>query len=433
MTGLFVSGLVLMFLLYGPIPTVLVRSCNFIRFRKRTKNGRTVAFTFDDGPHPQYTPMLLDLLKEHHVQASFFVVGEKAARYPEIIERIHREGHLIGIHNEKHQSNWLLTPWQVRKQVRTTADTIERITGLRPVYYRPPWGMLNLFDFTLRQHCRIVLWSLLTYDWSRKTGSESIKNKLLTGITDGSVILLHDCGSTPGADHDAPEQMLSALQQVLPQILSKGFVPVRIDEMIKAPGRLSPGRLALSYPKRLLVSVWMKWERLFDKCFHLQPIDPSNPLLKVRVRTYRGQTIRFENGEEIHTGDRVAELHLNNEILFKYGAHARSPLQLAIRLVRLTEQVMPKAAQLLKHPRFQDVKGFYGISLINRGPDQFGFRILDLPKGVFTFATRIYLKILLYVMHPQGKQRIQTKKELLIPKLIVISTKELREKYSKMG
>lgn len=68
---------------------------------------KEIAFTFDDGPDPCYTPELLDLLKEHGIKATFFVLGKKAQQYPELIERMHREGHQIGIHNYTHTPNWI--------------------------------------------------------------------------------------------------------------------------------------------------------------------------------------------------------------------------------------------------------------------------------------------------------------------------------------
>lgn len=103
--------------------------------------GRTdYGLTFDDGPDPHYTPLLLDLLKRYDAKATFFVVGSHAERHPEIIKRMHDEGHLIGIHNYVHKTNWLMRPATVRKQIDRTDEIIFSITGERSTYYRPPWG-----------------------------------------------------------------------------------------------------------------------------------------------------------------------------------------------------------------------------------------------------------------------------------------------------
>jgi hypothetical protein len=164
--------------------------------------------------------------------------------------------------------------------------------------------------------------------------------------------------------------------------------------------------------------------------FHIKPIDESNVFLNLRVCTYRGKTIQLDDGEEIRKGDRIAELHLDNELLFKMGISTQSCLQLAIQMIRSTEQLLPKISQLIiSHPDYQNVKGLYGISIIHRGTRQFGFTVIDLPNGLFSHLTKVYLRILLFVVHPQGIQRVKTKTDLLIPKIIAMSTKELIRRY----
>jgi peptidoglycan-N-acetylglucosamine deacetylase len=199
---------------------------------KKGSDLSRIAFTFDDGPDPIYTPILLDLLKKNEVKATFFVVGAKAKKHPGIILRMHQEGHLIGIHNYVHHSNWFMTPWKVRKGLEDTAEVIEHITGVRPVYYRPPWGMLNLFDFIKKGKYKIILWSIMAEDWRTSGGSEKIKSRL-SNITGGDVILLHDCGDTPGAELDAPRNTINALKDVFITVKTKGFTCVTVDELVK--------------------------------------------------------------------------------------------------------------------------------------------------------------------------------------------------------
>lgn len=195
-------------------------------------NGRQVAFTFDDGPHPVYTPQLLDLLKKFQVKATFFVLGSKAAQYPELILRMHREGHLIGIHNYRHYPNAFMTPKQICQQIDQTAEIVMQITGERPSYYRPPWGILNFFDLWIHQDFHIVLWSVMAGDWKRRGGSSKVKKRLIRRLKDGSIFLLHDSGETFGADVDAPENTLQALREFLNFVLNEGYQCVRIDTML---------------------------------------------------------------------------------------------------------------------------------------------------------------------------------------------------------
>jgi len=217
--------------IYTLLPWVVTRILGIGVFRKGGEL-REIALTFDDGPNPEYTPQLLDLLRRHRVKATFFVLGAKAARYPELIRRIHHEGHQIGLHNYEHKSNWLMMPWTVLRQVRSSAAQIEAITGEQPTFYRPPWGIFNLFDLVLlKKEYTFVLWSVLAHDWRSRVGRNRLKSILQERITDGSVVLLHDCGETAGADIDAPLHMLRVLDSVLPELAARGFRCVRVDEM----------------------------------------------------------------------------------------------------------------------------------------------------------------------------------------------------------
>lgn len=222
---------ILFILIYAVIPYIL--SFVFgIRVFRRNKNASNITFTFDDGPDPKYTPILLDLLKKYEVKATFFVVGSKAEMLPELIQRIHKEGHLIGIHNYVHRANWIMTPWKVRKDLTRSAEVIENIIGVRPIYYRPPWGLINIFDLILKNKYKMIFWSVMVGDWRTSVGTEELKNRLLTKIKGGDVILLHDNGDTIGADSEAPMNMINALTMVLQQLNSRGIKCVRLDELV---------------------------------------------------------------------------------------------------------------------------------------------------------------------------------------------------------
>lgn len=217
-------------ILYLMLPYLLTFGLG-IGVLKQKKHSPRISFTFDDGPNPVYTPLLLDLLKRKNIKATFFVVGSKAEKYPEIIVRMHEEGHLIGIHNYMHRSNWVMFPWTIRRQLKKSTSIIEKITGVMPIYYRPPWGLLNLFDLLLMKQYKIVLWSKMAEDWRSKGGSDKVKRKLLRNIKTGDVILLHDCGETWGADSDAPMNTIDALREVLKEMDHLKLNCVRIDEL----------------------------------------------------------------------------------------------------------------------------------------------------------------------------------------------------------
>ncbi|MBI0577360.1 polysaccharide deacetylase family protein [Neobacillus cucumis] len=222
--------LLLVLVFYWLVPYLLTAGLG-IGVLKRKDSSAKIAFTFDDGPNRIFTPQLLDLLKANNIKATFFVVGSKAEKYPELIERMHEEGHLIGIHNYVHKSNWVMSPWKIRQDLDKSASIIEKITGERPIYYRPPWGLMNLFDFFLMKSYKIIHWSVMAEDWKSRGGSEKVKNILLQKIKQGDVILLHDCGETIGADAHAPMNTIDALKDVLKELSRRGMICVRMDEL----------------------------------------------------------------------------------------------------------------------------------------------------------------------------------------------------------
>ncbi|WP_051620765.1 polysaccharide deacetylase family protein [Paenibacillus sp. UNC451MF] len=411
---------------YTIIPTLLVRLFGLGVYREG-KGSQTIFLTFDDGPDPEYTPRLLDLLKQYDIKATFFVLGSKAEKYPELIVRMHEEGHLVGVHNYSHWANALMTPRRVRLQLHHAVEAIGRITGERPIYYRPPWGVINLFDFWLLKQFRMVLWSIIVGDWRSRGGKVKIKHRLVSRFKDGAVIVLHDSGQTIGANPDAPEYMLQALHEFVAEMQQKQYTFHRVDQI----GWSNESTERLSWHKRLPLSLWLKWESLYHVFFALEPVDPDNQLLYYRVCTYHGKSIALPDGEEIRKGDRVVELHFNNEMMFHIAMDTRSMVQLAVQLIRAVQQLMPKMTErILNDTLTQDIKGIYGITMINRGPKQLGFTVTDLPRGLFFVVTKLYLRMLLLVVHPEGKKRLEIKKELLTPKILAISTKELQKRYS---
>ncbi|WKA47654.1 polysaccharide deacetylase family protein [Geobacillus zalihae] len=216
--------------IYGIVPTIIIRKKRVRLFREGTASD-CLALTFDDGPDPYYTPKLLDLLKKYGVKATFFVVGRKVERYPDIVRRMAEEGHEIGIHNYRHISNWLLPPLWLDWGVRRAAKAIERATGQRPVYYRPPWGHFNAWTPIVQKRYTTVLWSHILGDWNEKIGTMELFHRLRSSIRGGAVIVLHDNGDALGADKRAPEQMLSALELLFKDEAAKKMRWVTITEL----------------------------------------------------------------------------------------------------------------------------------------------------------------------------------------------------------
>ncbi|MGQ7887538.1 polysaccharide deacetylase family protein [Paenibacillus sp. WC2504] len=421
-----VWSIFIVLLLYTILPTLTVRLLGLWVYKKKvTRDG--IALTFDDGPDPDFTPQLLDLLSKYQINATFFVLGSKAEKYPDIILRIHHEGHLVGIHNYVHWTNALMTPRKVRKQLKDSVEAIEKIIGVTPIYYRPPWGIINVFDLFLVKRFRLVFWSLMVKDWRSKGGTERIKSKLLAKLQSNHIIVLHDSGQTFGANRDAPQYMLAALEAFLEICKQRMVIFLPIDTYLDL--LQFKKRAASRLTKKFLIFIWLKWERVFHWLFNIRPIDVDNQIFYSRVCKYHGKTIHLGSGEELISGDLVIELHFNNEKLHQLITESDSMFQLAIQMKQAVKSFLPTLTQ---HVHFipEKVKAIYGITMIHRGSKQLGFTVTELPSGLFSRLTQFYLKLLLYVLHPNGRDRLKMKSELLSPRIATISTQELYKKYA---
>jgi peptidoglycan-N-acetylglucosamine deacetylase len=192
----------------------------------RTASGRGCALTFDDGPHPQGTPTILEILAQARVIATFFLVGEQVRRAPGVAREIAAAGHGIALHCDRHRNLLRLTPGQVRQDLIRAQATIEDVTGRSPGLYRPPYGLPNAC--ALRQArargWRTLLWSHWGRDWKPGATPESIAARVTHGVGEGSVLLLHDAD-----DYSAPgswRHTAAALPQVLETLAQRDLEAV---------------------------------------------------------------------------------------------------------------------------------------------------------------------------------------------------------------
>jgi peptidoglycan-N-acetylglucosamine deacetylase len=168
----------------------------------RTASGRGWALTFDDGPHAQGTPAVLEILARRGVPATFFLVGEQVLRNPTIPAEILAAGHTIGLHCHRHRNLLRLSPWQVREDLERAQAAIEDAAGISPMLYRPPYGVLNATALRLARRAgrRTLLWTHWGRDWEKRATPESIATRLTDGVDEGSILLLHDAD-----DYSAPD------------------------------------------------------------------------------------------------------------------------------------------------------------------------------------------------------------------------------------
>ncbi len=183
-----------------------------------------IALTFDDGPDPNYTPQVLDILKKYNAKATFFLIGKNIKQYPNLAERIVGEGHTVGNHSFSHsqtidfknQNGWL-------KELEETDLEIMKITGKKPKFFRPPYGVTtpHLAGALKKSGHTTVGWSQRTYD-TMSISPLKINEKILKNFKSGDIILLHD----------SHENIVPLLEQLLPEIERKNLSFATVNELI---------------------------------------------------------------------------------------------------------------------------------------------------------------------------------------------------------
>jgi peptidoglycan/xylan/chitin deacetylase (PgdA/CDA1 family) len=161
----------------------------------RTLPGaRGVALTFDDGPHPEGTPAVLELLARAGARATFFVIGEQVRRRPALVAEIVAAGHMVALHGDRHRNQLLVSADAVRDDLARGTAAIEDATGRRPHRHRPPYGIYSPAGLQAARDARLepLLWSRWGKDWRRFTTPARIASRATRELDDGDVILLHD-------------------------------------------------------------------------------------------------------------------------------------------------------------------------------------------------------------------------------------------------
>ncbi|MFD0693103.1 polysaccharide deacetylase family protein [Paenibacillus sp. GCM10027628] len=190
---------------------------------------RKIALTFDDGPDNKYTPKILDILKKYNIQATFFVVGEHAEKYPEVIKRIAQEGHVIGNHTWDHQDLVHLPNDQIQDEIKKTDDMIKSITGQPPALFRAPYGAVSQDvkeDAALSGH-RIIGWSVDTLDWDGKSVNQ-IMAAVKKEAAPGAIVLQHSAGGKNGNLSNT----LEALPQIITYLQKSGYSFVTVPDLL---------------------------------------------------------------------------------------------------------------------------------------------------------------------------------------------------------
>jgi peptidoglycan-N-acetylglucosamine deacetylase len=189
----------------------------------QTRDGRGCALTFDDGPHAEGTPQILDALAQRGAIATFFLVGEQVARNPGLAREIVAAGHGVGLHCDRHRNMLRLAPSQVHADIDRAQARIEDAASVAIELYRPPYGIFNLaaLQHARRHGWRPLLWTQWGRDWERRATPASIAARASKRLGPGSGVLLHDADdySSPGSWR----RTLGALPLLLDRIEAAGL------------------------------------------------------------------------------------------------------------------------------------------------------------------------------------------------------------------
>jgi len=190
-------------------------------FCRGNGNRKHIALSFDDGPDPTVTPMVLDVLKEKDIHAAFFCIGEKVEKYPELTARIVSEGHLAGNHSWSHSVFFdLIGSRRMTEDIQKASEALEAATGTKPEWFRPPYGVTNppLAKAVTAMKLKTMGWSVRSFDASRKS-PEKILERIRRKWHPGAIILLHD------THPDSPE----LVRMIIKEAEKRGYGIVRAD------------------------------------------------------------------------------------------------------------------------------------------------------------------------------------------------------------
>ncbi|RQD73381.1 MAG: LysM peptidoglycan-binding domain-containing protein [Candidatus Syntrophonatronum acetioxidans] len=210
----------------------LVRMFPETFFLRGSFHTRTLALTFDDGPDGRYTPQVLDVLKEYQVPATFYLMGSRAERHPEVVKRIVEEGHVIGNHSWSHPDLRRLSKERLIEEILKTESILEKITGLKTALMRPPYGGVNkeILKTMKSLEYRVINWSVDSVDWRDREVDQILLNTL-PDTNNGGILLFHSAGGEG--------QSMAATVEVLPELINTlrfmGYNFVTVDELLGIP------------------------------------------------------------------------------------------------------------------------------------------------------------------------------------------------------
>jgi len=201
---------------------------------------RGVGLTFDDGPHPVYTPQILDILERFQAKATFFVIGSYLQKYGSLVAAASRAGHLIGNHTYHHFRTMNFFPsGKIREEILACQIEVEKWAGYKPRFYRQPTGFRNPKIFSILKELRISMvgWQVRAFDTQRQD-PKVIAKSILRKVQPGGVILLHDGSDSAGSEDRTAT--LQALPEILEGLKDRGMEFLTLEELLRMSKEVPP-------------------------------------------------------------------------------------------------------------------------------------------------------------------------------------------------
>ncbi len=201
-------------------------------YRQGPSNVKRVALTFDDGPDSVYTPQILDILRKEKVKATFFIIGERAKLFPDVVKRMAKEGHIIGNHSMTHPNIIKLNNQQTAKEIKDCENVVNSLAGYLPALFRSPYGSLDpeKVQEIGKLKVKIIAWNVDSLDWKSLT-AEQVKTNILENVREGSIILQHSSGS----EEENLTGSVAALKDVIKILKKEGYKFVTVPELLDIP------------------------------------------------------------------------------------------------------------------------------------------------------------------------------------------------------
>jgi peptidoglycan-N-acetylglucosamine deacetylase len=212
---------------YAWLPHLLTPACVW----RGPGEARRMALTFDDGPDPEWTPRVVEILAAAGVRATFFLVGERAARAAALVRALASAGHEIANHSWSHRSAWLAGPRRTNQEIGRAHAVLADLSGRAPRHFRPPWGMVNaaMFPALRRWSERCVFWSIQPEGLRPQPPTRQTAH-VLARAHPGAIVDLHDAEGVPGAPH----RLHAALPAMIEGLRGAGYELVTVAELLDA-------------------------------------------------------------------------------------------------------------------------------------------------------------------------------------------------------